>query len=542
MSYAKRFKKRKELLENLKKEGLPPLLEGRNQPRVFKPDFELASEIYSRNQEFYSFNPDLNVSEAEVEEFLKRFRDEFNDQHFKNTIEQCKKEVIGIILNPFGLGHLVAAYDKVGGNVDTIHNARKGIYANDEEGDKYKKETEKNDNNNGYDDKEYHQDKQYKSIKARHSADKEAGKSIDYMTGQRIDPNQSQQLDHIVSAHEIHHDRGRVLAELDGKVLANTDYNLAPTDHTLNQSKGKESMEKFIDSKNQRLAQMKQLEAKTNLSPSEQDELKKLKKFQQIDDERALNADRESRKKIDKEINKQYYRSGKFAKNAALAGVSEGAKMGMQQAIGIIMTEFFVLLFDEIADIYKHGFSIDKEQAFLEALKTRIKNIASKLQAKWKELAEQTLKVGAMGFISGFISSLATTLINAFITTSKRAIRIIREGIFSLFKAVKFLLFPPENMTFEEAFHEAKKLIATGLIVSVGVIIESYVDTLTTGIPILADFNLSAILVGALTAFAASLVIYHIDKAKNDKKMIEELIKQTHKDIDQIENLLQTIL
>ena len=63
------------------------------------------------------------------------------------------------------------------------------------------------------------------------------------------------------------------------------------------------------------------------------------------------------------------------------------------------------------------------------------------------------------------------------------------------------ILFPPDGMSYEDAMHEAKKLITTGLVISLG-------------------------------------VIYYIDKKKNDKAMKEALISDTNKKFDNLDALL----
>lgn len=92
MSYAKRFKKRKELLENLKKRDLPLLSDHKNQPSKLKLDFGLASQIYSQNEEFYSFARDFsNITQAEVKEFLERFKKDFKEQYQEEIDKECKQ-------------------------------------------------------------------------------------------------------------------------------------------------------------------------------------------------------------------------------------------------------------------------------------------------------------------------------------------------------------------------------------------------------------------------------------------------------------------
>ena len=60
-------------------------------------------------------------------------------------------EVVKSLCSSFGLDFLLFE-DKVGGDVDTIHNVRQGIYATKVENDKYV-------NKSSYNTHDYHQDK-----------------------------------------------------------------------------------------------------------------------------------------------------------------------------------------------------------------------------------------------------------------------------------------------------------------------------------------------------------------------------------------------
>jgi hypothetical protein len=102
------------------------------------------------------------------------------------------------------------------------------------------------------------------------------------------------------------------------------------------------------------------------------------------------------------------------------------------------------------------------------------------------------------------------------------------------------LIFPPENMTYEEAMHEAKKIIASGLIISLGVVAEHYIDILIKSSIILEPLSdiLTTIFVGAITGIAVTMVVYYIDKKKNDEDAVQEFIKQTDKKFENLEDLL----
>lgn len=126
-SYIRRKEKRKELAEKIKDQRasiLASIDEGGVALSSLCMDYSYAERVHSENKAFYHFDPVVVVTDEEAREFLKQFRDNHNQQCFEKMIEQCKDEVISTIVKPFGLDHIVAAYDKVGGNVDTVHNAR----------------------------------------------------------------------------------------------------------------------------------------------------------------------------------------------------------------------------------------------------------------------------------------------------------------------------------------------------------------------------------------------------------------------------------
>ncbi len=496
-------------------------------------NIEAIEEIYKKNEDLYTFTYDFNISEVETKEFLEQFKRDFSQDKFNKLITDCKKEVITSIVIPFGLGKVFSAYDKTGGNVDTIHNAREGIYVTKEAKDNYESRGE-------YDSHKYHHHTEYIKNNKDYSNQRKNGEAIDYMTGERLDSNKSHDLDHVVSAKEIHDDRGRVLANIDGADLANTEVNLKPTSATRNRSKKADPLENFIEQKNKRIEKIDELKSKSNKTKQEENELRKLEEFSKIDDEKALIADREARNAQNKEIDSTYYTSREFVKNTAVTGFKEGAAMGIQQALGLIIVEFFTALFDEILDIYQKGFNkgFDNDK-FFNVLKERLKRIAKRLQEKWKDIAI-AFKDGA---ISGFISNLVTTVINMFITTAKRVVRIIREGMFSLIRAVKLLLFPPKGMSSEQAMHEAKKLILSGIIISLGVLAEEYIDKMVRCTVFLEPFAdvLTSIFVGAITGISVTMAVYYIDKKKNDKELVEALLSNTNKKIENAEELLKLL-
>jgi hypothetical protein len=531
MNSVERFKKRKHVLEHFDTEyGWPPAVDPElvRQALASPVDFASIRTVEEDFERVYTFDLNVEVSDQEVDDLLKTLQSEFDDHKFDALISSCKNNILSALVGPFGLGGLVAKGDKNGGNVDTVHNVREGVYATEQEKERYGTRGEYDHNVAG----KYHSHANYVAKNRADSQAQEAGTLKDAYTGKDIGRNAQKNLDHTKAAKEIHDDPGRLLAELDGPTLANQESNLHATTETINKTKKQKSMEEYLAYVDKKV---KELKSKGNLSENEKTQLSKLEQQKKdIDPEKAKTLDKKAREEYNKAINRAYYTSGKFVQNMAKSGAREGAKMGAQQALGLLLCEFFQAVFDEIKDIYKNGFEHGfEEQRFFEILKNRLTRISQRIIAKWKDAC----KAFREGFISGFLSNLVTVVINMFVRTGKRAVRIIREGFFSLLKALKMLCCPPAGMTVAEAAHEASKLIAAGLATVGGIALEQYIDGLIKATPFLEPFAdiLTTVLVGGLTGLATTFIIYAIDKIDlfkvNDKARHECVMNKLEADL-----------
>lgn len=144
------------------------------------------------------------------------------------------------LVTTFGLDFLFFE-DKKGGDVDTINNVRQGIWATEVEKKKY-------ENRQEYDSAAYHQHENYIQ---RGRADKISQKNGNlkdyYRQDENLELGENRDLDHVIAAHEIHNDAGRILAELDRVDLANQDSNLSSTASSINRTKKHHSIDKFLE-------------------------------------------------------------------------------------------------------------------------------------------------------------------------------------------------------------------------------------------------------------------------------------------------------
>jgi regulator of extracellular matrix RemA (YlzA/DUF370 family) len=481
-------------------------------------------------------------NEEDAKELLKSINKTYDKKRMSLLVDDCKSTILDNIIKPFGIAkYIVAKHDKKGGNVDTVHNVRQNIYATD-------KEKVKAEGNPKYNSHEYHSHENYKEKNRNASIQKKNNTLTDEYTNDIIKDNEPSDLEHTISANEIYSDRGRGLAELSGVELANAKSNLNHTSPSINRSKREKSVTEFVEKtlegkREKRQQEINDLSSKSDLSDREHKKLKKNTTLEKVDKDLIMKKDKEARAEYENKVNKKYYKSGKFVKNTTKTSTAEGAKMGLQQAVGIVLKELTESIFDEISDIWQDGFkgknTIDK--TFFSVLKERLLRIGNNVLSEW----EDVVKAFGEGFFSGFLSNIVTVLINIFTTTGKRLVRIIREGFFSLLKAIKLLFFPPENMSIKEAAHEATKLIVAGLAVTGGIVLEQYLDTLLKTIPF-ADM-ISTVLIGIVTGLATSLLIFMLDKLDifgvNKEKqygfIIQELDRITNNSFEEAEQILK---
>lgn len=502
-----RFKKRKEIIKKTQSQSLVSgVVDQGNVDKLLNQDIDhekLKKLDYSTDLSY-----SLQADPGEVEALLSDLKRSFNDQRLEQLLDETKTGIISSIAGPFGLGKVMSAYDKVGGNVDTIHNVREGVYAT-------QKAKENFENRSEYDSDKYHSHSNYIAQNRHDKTAFENGTLVDEYRNTIMKSNDKKNLDHIVAAKEVHNDAGRVLAGLDGVELANKQVNFQTTVQSINSSKGEDSVDVFLDKVEDRIVNKKEVKKSyEERGPLSQEEHKKLKNaekyiedFESIDKEGMRKKDSIARGAINKEIDKEYYTSKEFAQSVASSGGVEGASMGAQQAFGVLMVEFFTASFTEIRISFNEGLEGD---SLFSDIKLRLKRVGLKVTAKWKDVIQGFSE----GFISGFISNLITTLVNMFMTTAKRLVRMIREGVFSLLKALKLIICPPTDMSYREAMHAAMKLIAAGGMIVAGVALEEIIEKLVLSVPFLVPFAtiVTSVIVGSLTAISMALVTYLIDK------------------------------
>lgn len=414
------------------------------------------------------------------------FYPESDENILTSIFQQYESVIIESIVTSFGLDFLIR--DQHGGDVDTIHNVRQ---IGEDEQITYKNESNLDDYNNrgNYDSHAYHSHKGYIGKNREVSQQRKDGILTDAYTGEKIPRNGKSDLDHVISAKEIHDDAGRVLAGLIGTDLANSDENLQVTNPHTNRTKKAASMDEFLNKYGDEYSE----NHKSNMHEK----------------------DAKARKVYEQKLAKAYYTSPKFTKDVTLAAGSVSIKMGVRQALGFVFTEIWFAVKEEFVNM-RDSFDIGE---LFSAIGNGINRGFMSAKEKYKELFEK-FKEGA---VAGALSSFSTTLCNIFFTTSKNVVKIIRQTYASIVQAAKILFINPDNLTFGERMRAVVKIIATGASVVAGSIVSEFIEKTPMGmVPVIGDI-VKTFCGTFVTGIMSCTLLYFLDRSEVMNKLVNIL-------------------
>ena len=432
----------------------------------------------------------LNLNNVEIED---------TGNLFTTLVNSYEKIIMESILVSFGLDIFIK--DQHGGDVDTIHNVRE-IGKDPEMTYKSQKNKEIYEATPKYDSKihgaEVRKDKAFITTRNNYKKEKELDNSYDEYTGKKFETNSKADLDHVVPIEKIYSDRGRILAGVDTKDLANSKENLKITNSSLNRSKNNLTNEEFIEKRGK----------SNNLDKETENRMRKLDKI--------------AKKNIDAKLYKEYYKlnfSSPFMRDTFKTSSSLSIKMGMKQVIGLVITEIWFAVKE---DFENFSTSNSLKENFFQ-LKDTIEKAFNRAKEKYKDFIDK-FKEGA---ISGLLSSLTTTICNIFFTTAKNIIKIIRYAYVSIIQALKILFFNPDNLLLGDRIRETLKIISTGASIVVGIISSEAISKILNNFGIIGLTN--DILQTFITTFVSSIstctLLYFIDKNQTMKDMFSFLNK-----------------
>lgn len=389
--------------------------------------------------------------------------------------KELEKTLMNSLATSFGLDFLLFK-DQKGGEVDTIHNVRNGVWATDTERKRY-------DQREAYSSKAYHEHANYKSAGQQDGVRQTSGTLYDPYRNTMMGVNEKRNLDHVISAKEIHDDAGRELAGLSGVDLANQSSNLQSTHESVNKSKKQASIDNYLrrlpdlitTHESTLVRDRERLAGLKRETPEHQHRIRvledkirktenKITELKAVDSEAMRRRDAEARGAYEQQINRTYYSSSKFLHQTAKAAGMAGIAMGTRQMLGVVLAEIWFELREQLPALLN-----ELKQNF--RLETFINSINKSLKGIWKRVQERFsyfLRVFKDGVFAGVFGSLTTTLFNIFVTTHEMAIKIIRELWGQLIKFIKLMVFNPDQLSFTELCQRIVSLLSIGVGTVVG--------------------------------------------------------------------------
>ena len=442
------------------------------------------------------------------------------DNIFSDIWKEYEKVILQSLVTSFGLDFIV--HDQTGGDVDTVHNVR------EEKAFKNQYYTGKYNDRGEYNSIAYHTDPAYREIIA--TARKhfnESGKLAEdayvkgrmlYFSGAKgISPSERANLDHVISAHEIHDDPVRILSGIDGVTLANSPDNLRFTNERLNKQMSDKSVEEYISwcEANPEKVNWGGVPGAT-LPDEVKTQLRK--------------EDKRSRDLYNATVSKAYYTSPMFYKDMALASGQRGIEMGLRQALGFIFLEVWFACKSELNSLPAGS---DMREC-IDAIIRGIEKGISLSQEKYKELLSQF----GQGFVAGMMASITTTVCNVFFTTEKNLVRSIRFGYAAVTQAGNVLFINPEGLLVGDQLKSASVILASGA----SVIIGSYVGDMLAASPIGTIPEVGKVAITFVSTLVSGLLsctlLILLDRSRVANMLIAELNRRgsLERDLNKLSN------
>jgi len=482
-------------------------LESNESVDFLNEDFDKTIQDLDKISQQEAIRIEINQGLEEALKELDSLKDQFSAEDSAKLLDLCKNTVIESVTSQFGLASMFIQTQD-GGNVTTAHNFEKGITATETDRQKY--DTMKANAQRDWQDVRKSTGYDSPLPGKRKEAFQRQDKIIDAYTGKELPKDGRAVLDHIVSAKEIESSakNNLVLTPEERAKIATNDKNLAWTESSANQSKGKKSMKEWVD------------------TPDKQGGTK-ADRFG-IDRNKAMKEDAKARRYIKTQVTVAAVK--KYGTELMATGGKDAARMAAYSALGVVMRDVTQAIFEEVRTTFRERGKETLKEIFIR-FKERISAVIAEIKAKWKDIFQGSIEAG----ITAFLSNIVVFVINLFATTLKKIVSMIRAGFVSLCQAVKMLAHPPAGMDREEANYQALKILTAGLIGAASLGLSAGIEKLLQAIPGLQPLmmfpipsigkeprTVSDILAVTLSALAGGLlttiVLYFMDKCRESGK------------------------
>jgi len=201
------------------------------------------------------------------------------------------------------------------------------------------------------------------------------------------------------------------------------------------------------------------------------------------------------------------------AKEIGLTVASAGARMAVQQTVGLIVIETIDIFVDEIKDIVSNGRLLDGN-GLLSNINQRRQGISEKLAQRFEErqIWARAREAGIEGGVAGALSAIPQILISLLTQMPSFMLSIIRECTLSVVRATRVLL------SDETDKFDSMKVVLLGTASAVlSVYVANVIAKAIRPVPLLNTFNsqVTGVLSGVVITAVPLSAVYTFDRYKS---------------------------
>lgn len=315
-------------------------------------------------------------------------------------------------------------------------------------------------------------DKRYLDANKSMKKNQKSGNLRDEYTGKTLKRNEKANLDHVIPRKQVYENVWRKIANLETADLANKKENLAPTNESLNKSKGAKSNSEYI--KNREVREEKLIEQvkkdnekidRKNISNAEKKNLKsvnnkRLNDKLAADSQKMLKVEKKAKKAINRDIAKKVpVKMANKAGKDAVKAMFVAALFGMLKEIMNALVRFF--------KSKKRSFDI-----FLSEMKNALHSFFDKIK--------DFIKLG----VDSFVGSIVGEIIGVINQKLKKLPNLIKQIFGSIRESISYLS-NSENQSQSTAIKIAhiSKIITSGLVAVGAMFLGEYFEKYLLAIP-----------------------------------------------------------
>lgn len=403
------------------------------------------------------------------EDFTTIFVKRDTNISISELVSDIQEEIKTNIITEFGLSQIYDNY-KDGGMMTTVHNARQGIFAEEEDRERFERTFNRKDYEGRaiikVDKKTGETVKTDRTMRGLRKEAFQKNETItDGYTGNKLRKDGSAHLDHIQSAKEIHDDDYLRLHSSKDELndLATSDENLTFTNSSLNQSKGEHDLEEWKERRQKK-------QEKINKERFGIDEI--------LTKEKNKKARKHIKKEKDKTIAKAY------TKNVSKEGTKRGINQAKKQIIGILIYEINHIVSSSISPVIVRWNEYSNTQARIVDIKRYMNESFKAAKNNLINIGKKLITGASSSFIGGILSTLFETIINTFVTTTSQFGKLLNDSISSILQASKVIFSSDPTLTKKDKLREGMKIIGSAVAASLGVIISRSVTSYIASNPL----------------------------------------------------------